>query len=100
GSVLFGSARFCLGRLGSVWVGSVWVGSVTTARCLSVMGLQDFWKRYKVLIVMGTSLGLIHWGWYNLKGNPLLHKDKEEYIPEPGIVAYVSRPPPAAAKSK
>ncbi|TKS67963.1 hypothetical protein D9C73_002023 [Collichthys lucidus] len=64
------------------------------------MGLQEFWRRYKVLIVMGTSLGLIHWGWYNLKGNPLLHKDKEEYIPEPGIVAYVSRPPPAAAKSK
>uniref|UniRef100_A0A669DSH8 Uncharacterized protein n=1 Tax=Oreochromis niloticus TaxID=8128 RepID=A0A669DSH8_ORENI len=36
------------------------------------MGLRDLWSNYKVLIVMGTSLGLIHWGWYNLKGNPLL----------------------------
>uniref|UniRef100_A0A3Q3MLY2 PNAS-117 n=1 Tax=Mastacembelus armatus TaxID=205130 RepID=A0A3Q3MLY2_9TELE len=47
------------------------------------MGLQRFWHNYKVLIVMGTGLGLIHWGWYNLKSNPLLHKSKEdEYIPE------------------
>ncbi|XP_070778937.1 uncharacterized protein [Enoplosus armatus] len=66
------------------------------------MGLREFWKSYKVLIVMGTSLGLIHWGWYNLKANPLLHKAREESIPEPGIVAYVSPPtaPAAAAKSK
>lgn len=63
------------------------------------MGLRDIWRNYKVLIVMGTSLGLIHWGWYNLKASPLLHKQREEYIPEPGIVTYVSTPP-AAAKSK
>lgn len=60
-----------------------------------VMGLRDLWSNYKVLIVMGTSLGLIHWGWYNLKGSPLLRKDGDEYIPEPGIVTYVS--PPASA---
>lgn len=73
-----------------------------------VMGLRDLWSNYKVLIVMGTSLGLIHWGWYNLKGSPLLRKDGDEYIPEPGIVTYVSppasalpSPPPAVAhKSK
>ncbi|XP_075320206.1 uncharacterized protein LOC142379025 [Odontesthes bonariensis] len=59
------------------------------------MGLREFWTNYKVLIVMGTSLGLIHWGWYNLKANPLLRKNREDYIPEPGIVAFVS--PPAAA---
>uniref|UniRef100_A0AAQ5XHA0 Small integral membrane protein 26 n=2 Tax=Amphiprion TaxID=80969 RepID=A0AAQ5XHA0_AMPOC len=70
------------------------------------MGLRDFWTNYKVLIVMGTSLGLIHWGWYTLKANPLLQKNRQDYIPEPGIVAYVSPPatapppPPAAAKSK
>ncbi|KAM9363310.1 uncharacterized protein ABDE67_015237 [Symphorus nematophorus] len=80
-------------------------------KCLSVMGPREFWKNYKVLIVMGTSLGLIHWGWYNLKANPLLRKAREDYVPEPGIVAYVSPPaaaapplpplpPPAAAKSK
>lgn len=69
----------------------------------SVMGLQEFWKSYKVLIVMGPSLGLIHWGWYTIQKNPLLHKSKEESIPEPWIVAYVSPPattPPAPAKSK
>lgn len=59
------------------------------------MGLRRLWNDYKVLIVMGTSLGLIHWGWYNLKGNPMLQPNKREYIPEPGIVAYVS--PPAAS---
>uniref|UniRef100_A0AAQ6IJB8 PNAS-117 n=1 Tax=Anabas testudineus TaxID=64144 RepID=A0AAQ6IJB8_ANATE len=64
------------------------------------MGLRTFWNNYKVLIVMGTSLGLIHWGWYNLKDNPLLHKPREEYVPEPGIVAYVSPPAAPAAKSK
>lgn len=59
------------------------------------MGLQTIWKNYKVLIVMGTSLGLIHFGWYNLKSNPMFHKEREEFIPVPGIVAHVS--PPAAA---
>ncbi|XP_070409714.1 uncharacterized protein [Nothobranchius furzeri] len=64
------------------------------------MGLRDFWQNYKVLIVMGTSLGLIHWGWYNLKSNPVLHRKEEEaYTPEPGIVAYVS-PPTAGPASK
>lgn len=65
------------------------------------MGLQDLWRNYKVLIVMGTSLGLIHWGWYSMKTNPLLHKSREQDVPEPGIVAYVSPPAaPPVAKSK
>lgn len=75
--------------------------ATTLTCCLCVcpaMGLRDFWKNYKVLLVMVPSLGLIHWGWYNLKGNPLLHKAKDDYVPEPGIVAYVS--PPSAAKNK
>lgn len=54
------------------------------------MTLQGIWKNYKVLIVMGSSLGLIHLGWYHLKANPLLHKSKEELVPKPGIVTYVS----------
>ncbi|KAF3688149.1 hypothetical protein EXN66_Car003821 [Channa argus] len=65
------------------------------------MGLRAFWTNYKVLIVMGSGLGLIHWGWYNMRSNPLLHPPKEEYVPEPGIVAYASRPAAApTAKSK
>lgn len=56
--------------------------------------LRMFWQNYKVLIVMGTGLGLVHWGWYTVKSNPLLKKNREEYIPEPGIVSYVSPSPP------
>lgn len=62
------------------------------------MSLRDVWRNYKVLIVMGSSLGLIHLGWYQLKTNPLIHRTKEELVPEPGIVPYVSPPsaPPTA----
>uniref|UniRef100_A0A4W5RGY9 Uncharacterized protein n=1 Tax=Hucho hucho TaxID=62062 RepID=A0A4W5RGY9_9TELE len=49
------------------------------------MGLRTIWNNFKVLIVMGTSLGLIHWGWYNFKSHPALHKNKQDYIPEPGM---------------
>ncbi|KAJ8285049.1 hypothetical protein COCON_G00038990 [Conger conger] len=55
------------------------------------MGLKRLWNDYNVLIVMGPSLGLIHAGWYYLKSNPLLRKQREEYIPEPAIVAHVAR---------
>uniref|UniRef100_A0A673IJW7 Uncharacterized protein n=1 Tax=Sinocyclocheilus rhinocerous TaxID=307959 RepID=A0A673IJW7_9TELE len=47
--------------------------------------LRSFWHNYKVLIVMGSGLGLVHWGWYSIKSSPLLKKSREEYIPEPGI---------------
>lgn len=72
----------------------------------SVMGLHKFWQNYKVLIVMGTGLGLIHWGWYNLKSSPVLHPQRQDLVPEPGIVTYVlssktdPSAPGAAAKSK
>ncbi|XP_062427537.1 uncharacterized LOC128706665 homolog [Rhea pennata] len=56
------------------------------------MGLKAFWKDYKVLIVMGTSLGLVHWGWFNIKSSPIFQvKTEESFVPEPGIVAYVMR---------
>ncbi len=63
--------------------------------------LRSFWDNYKVLIVMGSGLGLVHWGWYSIKSNPLLKKSREEYIPEPGIVSYVAPSlPPLPEKSK
>lgn len=50
---------------------------------------------------MGSSLGLIHLGWYQLKANPLLNRTKEELVPEPGIVTYVSpSTAPPTAKSR
>ncbi|MEE6474425.1 hypothetical protein FKM82_010378 [Ascaphus truei] len=53
------------------------------------MGLETIWKNYKVLIVMGTGLGLIHWGWYHVKINPIFHPNRKDFVPEPGIVSYV-----------
>ncbi|TSK18055.1 hypothetical protein Baya_1435 [Bagarius yarrelli] len=55
--------------------------------------LQRFWHNYKVLIVMGSGLGFVHWGWYIIKSNPLLHQNRDEFTPEPGIVSYVSPVP-------
>uniref|UniRef100_A0A3B4CAQ0 Uncharacterized protein n=1 Tax=Pygocentrus nattereri TaxID=42514 RepID=A0A3B4CAQ0_PYGNA len=57
--------------------------------------LRRFWHNYKVLIVMGSGLGFIHWGWYTIKSNPLLRQNRDSYIPEPGIVSYVAPAPPA-----
>uniref|UniRef100_A0A8C6ZQ04 Uncharacterized protein n=1 Tax=Nothoprocta perdicaria TaxID=30464 RepID=A0A8C6ZQ04_NOTPE len=56
------------------------------------MGLKTFWKDYKVLIVMGTALGLVHWGWFHIKSSPIFQvKTEEDFVPEPGIVSYVMR---------
>lgn len=63
------------------------------------MGLADLWRSYKVLIVMGSSLGLIHWGWYHMKdANPQSRRRDE--LPEPGIVAFLSANPPPAPRAK
>ncbi|KAB5523650.1 hypothetical protein PHYPO_G00155010 [Pangasianodon hypophthalmus] len=50
--------------------------------------LRSFWHSNKVLIVMGSGLGFIHWGWYSIKSNPLLRQNRDDYTPEPGIVSY------------
>lgn len=64
------------------------------------MGVGSLWHRYKVLLVMGSSLGLIHWGWYHLKdANPQRQRPQDE-LPEPGIVAFLSANPPPAPKGK
>ncbi|XP_059576141.1 uncharacterized LOC128706665 homolog [Alligator mississippiensis] len=53
------------------------------------MGLKTIWKNYKVLIVMGPSLVLIHWGWYNIQSNPIFKMKREDLDQEPGIVTHV-----------
>ncbi|XP_073409935.1 uncharacterized protein [Dendrobates tinctorius] len=45
------------------------------------MGLKSIWKSYKVLIVMGTSLGVIHWGWINMQSNPIFHPEGQGRLP-------------------
>jgi len=54
-----------------------------------MMSLKTLWKDYKVLIVMGISLGLVHWSWFHIKSSPLFQVKTEEIVPEPGIVTYV-----------
>ncbi|XP_071438227.1 uncharacterized protein [Pithys albifrons albifrons] len=54
------------------------------------MGLKTIWKDYKVLIVMGTGLGLVHWGWFHIKSSPIFQVKREDFgVPEPGIVTYM-----------
>ncbi|KAG8583989.1 hypothetical protein GDO81_008628 [Engystomops pustulosus] len=45
------------------------------------MGLQSVWKSYKVLIVMGAGLGVVHWGWYNMQYNSIFHPEGEGRLP-------------------
>ncbi|XP_062813777.1 uncharacterized LOC128706665 homolog [Anolis carolinensis] len=53
------------------------------------MGLKTIWKNYRVIIVMGTSLVLVHLGWYNMKSHPVFQPKTDDFVPEPGIVTYV-----------
>lgn len=53
------------------------------------MSLKTVWKNYRFLIVMGTSLAMIHWGWYNIKSSEIFKNKNESYIPEPGIVTHI-----------
>ncbi|XP_075123554.1 uncharacterized protein LOC142197281 [Leptodactylus fuscus] len=46
-----------------------------------MMGLGSVWKSYKVLIVMGTGLGVVHWGWYNMQSSPIFHPEGEGRLP-------------------
>ncbi|XP_064565911.1 uncharacterized LOC128706665 homolog [Zonotrichia leucophrys gambelii] len=61
------------------------------------MGLKTFWKDNKVLIVMGASLGLVHWGWYYLKSSPIFQVKTEDLSPDREILAFMMQ---TARKSK
>lgn len=58
-------------------------------RCQFAMGLKTFWKDYKVLIVMGAGLGLVHWGWLYVKSSSIFQVKTEDFVPEPGIVTFM-----------
>ncbi|XP_063172266.1 uncharacterized LOC128706665 homolog [Candoia aspera] len=53
------------------------------------MGLRNIWKNYRVFIVTGIGMVLIHWGWYKIKSNPLFQPKREDFVQEPDIVSYV-----------
>ncbi|XP_056342344.1 uncharacterized LOC128706665 homolog isoform X2 [Oenanthe melanoleuca] len=58
-------------------------------RCQFAMSLKTFWKDNKVLIIMGTGLGLVHWGWYYLKSSPIFQVKTENFVQEPGILTFM-----------
>ncbi|XP_068865090.1 uncharacterized protein [Aphelocoma coerulescens] len=58
-------------------------------RCQFAMGLKTFWKDYKVLIVVGAGLGLVHGGWLHMKSSPIFQVKTEDFVPEPGIVTFM-----------
>ncbi|XP_066170551.1 uncharacterized homolog, partial [Sylvia atricapilla] len=64
-------------------------GGEVSGRCQFAVGLKTFWNDNKVLIVMGTSLGLVHWGWCYLKSSPIFQVKTEDFIPEPGILTFM-----------
>uniref|UniRef100_A0A4X2KJJ3 Uncharacterized protein n=1 Tax=Vombatus ursinus TaxID=29139 RepID=A0A4X2KJJ3_VOMUR len=55
------------------------------------MSLETFCTDYKVLLVMISSIRLIHMGWKSIKSNPIFQTDNtnEDSIPEPGIVTHM-----------
>ncbi|XP_068865089.1 uncharacterized protein [Aphelocoma coerulescens] len=57
--------------------------------CQFAMGLKTFWKDYKVLIVVGAGLGLVHGGWLHMKSSPIFQVKTEDFVPEPGIVTFM-----------
>ncbi|XP_075420110.1 uncharacterized protein LOC142462276 [Tenrec ecaudatus] len=54
------------------------------------MSFQNFWRDYKVLVVMVPLIGLIHLGWYKIKSSPVFQIPNKDNIPEPDNLALLS----------
>ncbi|XP_056423844.1 uncharacterized LOC128706665 homolog [Hyla sarda] len=64
-------------------------GCSEQCRLMSMMGLGSIWKSYKVLIIMVPSIGVIHWGWYNMQSSPVFHPEGKGRLPL--IFQFLSR---------
>ncbi|XP_058540865.1 uncharacterized LOC128706665 homolog [Neofelis nebulosa] len=47
------------------------------------MSFQNFWRDYKVLVVMVPLVGLIHLGWHRIKSSPVFQMPNKDNISEP-----------------
>ncbi|XP_073930444.1 uncharacterized protein [Castor canadensis] len=56
------------------------------------MNFQNFWRDYKVLVVMVPLIGFIHLGWNRIKSSPVFQIPNKDNIPEPDSLALASRP--------
>ncbi|KAM9589512.1 uncharacterized protein ACIGJ3_000735 [Trichechus inunguis] len=54
------------------------------------MSFQNFWRDYKVLVIMVPLVGLIHLGWYRIKSSPTFQVPNKDNIPEPNNLALTS----------
>lgn len=54
------------------------------------MSFQNFWRDYKVLVVMVPLVGLIHLGWHKIKSSPVFQIPNKDNLPEPEHLALAS----------
>ncbi|XP_062968847.1 uncharacterized LOC128706665 homolog [Cynocephalus volans] len=54
------------------------------------MSFQNFWRDYKVLVVMVPLVGLIHLGWHRIKSSPIFQIPNKDVISEPDSLALAS----------
>ncbi|KAM5304131.1 uncharacterized protein AAES06_025237 isoform 1-T2 [Glossophaga mutica] len=54
------------------------------------MSFQNFWKDYKVLVVMVPLIGLIHLGWHRIKSSPVFQVPNKDNVPGPDSLPLTS----------
>nr|KAF6470691.1 hypothetical protein HJG59_000553 [Molossus molossus] len=54
------------------------------------MSFQNFWRDYKVLVVMVPLIGLIHLGWHRIKSSTVFQIPNKDNVPEPDSLALAS----------
>lgn len=53
------------------------------------MSFQNFWRDYKVLVVMVPLVGLIHLGWHKIKSSPVFQIPNKD-VSEPDSLSLAS----------
>ncbi|XP_057559087.1 uncharacterized LOC128706665 homolog [Hippopotamus amphibius kiboko] len=54
------------------------------------MSFRNFWRDYKVLVVMVPLVGLIHLGWHRIKSSPVFQIPNKDNLSEPDSRALTS----------
>ncbi|XP_076971371.1 uncharacterized protein LOC143646419 [Tamandua tetradactyla] len=54
------------------------------------MSFRNFWRDYKVLVVMVPLVGLIHLGWHRIKSSPVFQTPSKDSLLEPDSLALAS----------
>ncbi|XP_054430028.1 uncharacterized LOC128706665 homolog [Pteronotus mesoamericanus] len=54
------------------------------------MSFQNFWKDYKVLVVMVPLIGFIHLGWHRVKSSPVFQIPNKDNVLKPDSLPLAS----------